>query len=298
MILVSGLINLETTLPIAGFPLPYYPVTYHFGGVGDTISGVGVNIAKALHSLGNPVRLVGLTGTDYLSRWATESLADAGLGVDYLLPVLTELPRSVILYEGSGRRQIHLDLKEIQETRYPEEAFRQAAQGCEWGVLSTVNFNRYLLPVAQALGLRLATDVQALGQIDDTYNGDFLQAAEVLFASHENAPTTAVSWLHTLLEKTPAQIIGLGMGAEGALLAVRGQGYRHYPAVPTRPIVNSIGAGDALFSAFLHSYTQQGDPWEAMARAMLFASWKIGSRGAAEGFLTAVELEEKYAGIK
>jgi len=36
------------------------------------------------------------------------------------------------------------------------------------------------------------------------------------------------------------------------------------PAVQTRPVVNTIGAGDALFSAFVHGYLQSGDPYQAI----------------------------------
>ena len=66
----------------------------------------------------------------------------------------------------------------------------------------------------------------------------------------------------------------------------------------TRPIVNTIGAGDALFSAFVHVYQQLGDPYQAIRRAIVFASYKIGTAGAAEGFVTTTELEDLYQAKK
>ena len=63
------------------------------------------------------------------------------------------------------------------------------------------------------------------------------------------------------------------------------------PPVFTRPVVNTIGAGDALFSAFLHTYARTRDPYESIHKAVVFASYKIGGKGAAEGFLTDQELE-------
>ena len=53
-LLVSGLINIETTLRVDGFPINYTPVRYPFHGVDVTISGVGFNVAKALTTLGRP----------------------------------------------------------------------------------------------------------------------------------------------------------------------------------------------------------------------------------------------------
>ena len=50
-ILVSGLINIETTLKIDAFPIPYQPVRYPFFGINSTVSGVGFNVSKALTTL-------------------------------------------------------------------------------------------------------------------------------------------------------------------------------------------------------------------------------------------------------
>jgi len=70
------------------------------------------------------------------------------------------------------------------------------------------------------------------------------------------------------------------------------------PAITTRQIVNTIGAGDALFSAFVHYYAKSRDPFAALCRAMVFASYKIGEKGAAEGFLTEEELENWYTKLR
>ena len=52
-ILVSGLLNVETTVAVKGFPIPYYQIDYPFFGVNSNVSGVGCNIAKALTALGD-----------------------------------------------------------------------------------------------------------------------------------------------------------------------------------------------------------------------------------------------------
>ena len=53
---VAGLINLETTLAVDGFPLPYFPVRYPFFGIQTTVSGVGYNITKAPEHAGQSGR--------------------------------------------------------------------------------------------------------------------------------------------------------------------------------------------------------------------------------------------------
>ena len=52
-ILVSGLINTETTVKIKEFPIEYFPIDYPFFGVNTRVSGVAYNIAKALSTLGD-----------------------------------------------------------------------------------------------------------------------------------------------------------------------------------------------------------------------------------------------------
>jgi ribokinase len=86
------------------------------------------------------------------------------------------------------------------------------------------------------------------------------------------------------------------MGAEGSLLAVKDDNFiERIPAVYTRPIVNTIGAGDALFSAFVHTYSAMNDPYESIRKATVFASYKIGATGAADGFLSTDALDALFA---
>lgn len=63
-VLVSGLINVETTVRVAAFPVAYSSVRFPFHGVASTVSGVGYNIAKALATLGDEIRLCSLVGRD------------------------------------------------------------------------------------------------------------------------------------------------------------------------------------------------------------------------------------------
>jgi ribokinase len=77
--LVSGLINIETTLKVDSFPLTYEPVRYPFFGINSTVSGVGYNIAKALAVLGEKVTFLSLIGDDLAGRQVHRSLVDDGI---------------------------------------------------------------------------------------------------------------------------------------------------------------------------------------------------------------------------
>ncbi|MGW0226978.1 PfkB family carbohydrate kinase [Actinopolymorpha singaporensis] len=65
----------------------------------------------------------------------------------------------------------------------------------------------------------------------------------------------------------------------------------HLPAVGTREVVSTVGAGDALFAAFLDGWTRGLEPRAALRRAAYLASWKVGAAGGAAGFLDRAGLD-------
>jgi acarbose 7IV-phosphotransferase len=293
-ILISGLINIETTLRVAGFPIEYQPVLYPFYGVSTTVSGVGYNVARALQVLGDQPRLLALIGQDTVGDVVLRTMRSQNLRADGVISSLERTPQSVILYDASGRRQINVDLKDIQDRSYPTVIFTEALQDCRLAVLANINFSRPFLQAASKAERTVATDVHTISSLEDEYNRDFMQAASILFMSDEKLPCPPTAWLKQLMERYPAQVAVVGMGAKGAMLAVRGAGIERLPAVHLRPVTSTIGAGDALFSAFIHFYIKDSDPFLALDKAIHFAAYKIGSAGAAEGFLDEAGLLEIY----
>lgn len=290
---VAGLINIETTLAIESFPLEYSPDNYPFFGVQSTVSGVGLNIAKALTTLGNRVDLASLIGRDVNGWLVREKLAEVGVSDDLVISQLSETAQSVIIYEREGRRQIHTDLKDIQKRSYPLDKAEDSLSACELAVICNINFSRHLLALAKQLGKPIATDVHTQSSLDDDYNRDYYKAADILFMSDEKFPGTPEQMASEVMDRFHPKIFVIGMGKKGALLAVRSDDFiGRFEAVRTREVVNSIGAGDALFSAFLDRYMRFRDPYAAIRGAMVFASYKIGEKGAAQGFLTSGELDE------
>ena len=284
---------METTLAIEGFPLQYSPDNYPFFGIQTTVSGVGLNISNALTKLGNLVdfaSLIGKNGNGWLVR---RRLAEEGISDDLILSTLLETAQSVIIYEKGGRRQIHTDLKDIQEQAYPIDSAQAALKKCDLAIICNINFSRPLLSLAKDLGKPIATDVHAQSSLDDAYNKDFFDAADILFMSDEKLPETPERMAKDVMDRFSAEIFVIGLGQKGALLAVREDNFiGRFEAVRTREVVNSIGAGDALFSAFLDRFMKTSDPYAAIREAMIFASYKIGEKGAADGFLTSEELDE------
>ncbi|SRR6266436_10330408 len=103
-VLVCGTLNLETTFPIAGFPLNYEAICYRPFEIRSQPSGVGFNIARALSTLGNRVRLVSMVGSDFLGTVLRQSMAKFGVSDEFILPILDQTPQSIVIFDGAGRR--------------------------------------------------------------------------------------------------------------------------------------------------------------------------------------------------
>ena len=147
-ILVSGLINTETTIKIKQFPIEYFPIDYPFFGVNTRVSGVAYNLAKALKTLGDDVRFVSMMGDDFSSKYISEELANIDVSTEYVKNILKATPSSAVLYDDTGKRQIYCDLKDVQEVAldYGKELY----EDCDIVIVCNANFNRDLLKNAKA----------------------------------------------------------------------------------------------------------------------------------------------------
>ena len=290
-VLIAGLVNVETTLKVRGFPIEYYPIDYPFFGVQSGVSGVGYNLACALQSLGDSVKLTSMIGQDFQGAYIRDTLGKCQIPSENLLPLLEQTPTSVILYEESGRRQVWCDLKDIQQRSFPFAP--EMLQDIDVVAACNINFSRPLLRLAKAAGKKIATDVHVLGDIHDAYNQEFLQYADILFLSDEAVGENYHSFLRALYDVYHTPVIVLGRGSEGAALCESGC-VISLPAVQVGPVVNTVGAGDALFSAFLHYHSKGYCSLEALKRAQIFASAKITANGGAAGFVTEAQIEEYY----
>lgn len=288
---VSGLINTETTVKVRQFPIEYYPIDYPFFGVNTRVSGVAFNIAKALTALGDKVKIATMTGNDFESEYIHEVLKQNNIGTTHIKKCLKQTPTSVVLFDETGRRQIYCDLKDIQETSFPYNG--EMIEDCDIVVACNINFNRQLLKEAKQRGKLIATDVHVLGDIQDEYNKDFMSMANILFLSDEGIEGDYHDFVKVLAQTYGNDIIVLGMGKRGALMYVKAEeAFTELPAHKTDSVVNTVGAGDSLFSSFLHFYAKGLSPRECLEKAQAFAAYKIGFDGASEGFATEKELEQ------
>ena len=293
-ILVSGLLNTETTTAVRGFPINYYPIDYAFFGVNTAVSGVAFNLAKALRTLGDRVRLTSMTGSDFAADYIRHELRELDIDTEFVKSVLQQTPSSVVLYDPEGKRQIYCDLKDIQDTAYPFDP--AVLDGIDLVAACNINFNRPLLRLAKAAGKTIATDVHVLSNIHDDYNREFMEHADILFLSDEAVGDGWRDFMLQLAGTYNCRIIVMGRGSKGAAMYLRETGeIMTLPAASAGKVVNTVGAGDSLFSSFLHFYAKGLAPVDALNRAQVFAAHKITVSGASKGFVTEQTVEAWFS---
>ncbi|OHV21478.1 sugar kinase [Parafrankia soli] len=288
-VVVAGVVNVQQTIPVEGFPVHYSPVRYAHSPLRLGVAGVGGNVARGLAALGDEVRLATFLADDDAGCLARDTLAREGLAGPGVLRA-DATAQSAVLVDPDGRRQITTDLKGLPTARYPAPVFRGLLDGAQLASISTIGFARDLLPVATAADVPIAVDLQATTGLDDTYAADWVAHASIVFCSAENLTVAPADFAGQVLAGGRARIVVVGLGARGCLLAVAGRAPRTVVARAPFGVVDTTGAGDALFAGFLHTWLRSGDPDQAVVTAVLAAGWAVGFPGTGR-YPTSAELD-------
>lgn len=294
-VLVMGPMYAETVVKVPNIPLPEIKVLDDTYGIETNFSGHGYNVAKALSRLGDNVNFLSVVGNDLYYPVMKNTLVNEGIGTEYIVPSLNATPQTIILYADEKNRQVINDLKESREIEYDENAFKKALDECEVAVMCNSNYSNKHLEFVKNSGKKIFSDVHAISTIDDEKNKPFMEFADILCLSHENLNEPYEDIIKEIENRYGNEIIMMGMGGRGTMMYVKKDNFiGRFPIVRTRKTVNTLGAGDSQLSAFLHFYAKTENPYYSLKCAILFASYKIGSLSASDGFITEEQVELFY----
>jgi acarbose 7IV-phosphotransferase len=295
-IVVAGVTSLYASVAVDEFPLEYAP-TQNPRWMRVGVTGAAGHIAQILRHFDNEVGLCTLAGADPAGQAIRAELRARGL----LGPGVVDAGVSslgVVLVAPGGRRMGFPYLAAVNAVSYPPEVFRQQAEGADLAVMTNAKFIRPLIGPAARLNVPLAVDVHLISDIDDAYNQPWLEVADIVFCSHERLPCPPPEWIARVFARYPGcMIVGIGCGPDGCMLGLRDGTLVQVAAVAPRGVVNTTGAGDALFATFLHGWVATGNPVTAIEAATLHAGWKIGDVVPVASSLSEAELaalQESY----
>lgn len=289
--LVAGIVQKETIVRVDKIPMEYTPLTVKTDTIFSSTGGDAYNTALALEWLGNSVDFMTMIGREESMELVNPPGCTVKLVTDYVLPRLESTPTAVVLYDLERNQQIFEDIKDIREAVYDRELFELRAMRAEMLVVSNANFCRPLLQIGKELRKKVAVNIREYREEKLCYNEEFLRAADILYVSDDCLIEEPYEFVKQLAVRYRPEIILLGQGADGLILYDKTKNIiTHYNTVRTHEIVNTVGAGNALFSCFLHFYNKTHDSVFAVKNALLFASYKIGFMGTSNGFLTEEEI--------
>lgn len=291
--LVAGFVQRETIVKVDKIPIEYTGVTNKPHTIFSSTGGDAYNEAVALKWLGNSVDFMSMTGRDESMELINPPGCEVTIVTDYILPRLYHTPTAVVLYDENRNQQIFEDIKEMRETSYDLNLFRERAARAEMLVVSNANFCRPLMWIGKELRKPIAVNIREYQESKVCYNEDFLKAADILYVSDDHLINDPFEFVKGLAAKYRPEIILLGQGADGLILYDKKKNIiAHYNTVKTHGVNNTVGAGNALFSCFLHFYNKTRDSVFAVKNALLFASYKIGFMGTSNGFMTEEQIAQ------
>ncbi|MER7128163.1 carbohydrate kinase family protein [Streptosporangium saharense] len=288
-IVVAGVVSLYMAVGVEEFPVKYSS-TSSPRWIATGVSGAAGHIARVLKKLGDDVRLCTVVGRDLPGLGITAELRRQGL-VGPGIVEGAESSMGATLVSPDGRRMGFPHLTPVNTVPYPVDLLEASARDADLLVLTNAKFVRDLVGPAARLGIPIAVDVHLISDLDGEYNRPWLEAATIVFCSDERLPDPPEVWVARLFDRYPrCRLAGVGLGGRGALLATREGTLVRVEAVAPRGVVNTTGAGDALFATFLHFWSETGDPVRSLRPAVVHAGWKLGDPAPVTASLTPEEL--------
>lgn len=291
--LVAGILERETIVNVENIPIDYRPVTTALRSIHTGVGGDSYNEAIALKWLGDYVDFFSVIGSDEDPSIINRNGNDITLNTEYIMPILEGTPANVIFYDKKRNQQRFEDVRNIRDIEYDIELFKRSLPTADTVVLANANFCRPLLSASKLAGKKIAVNIRRFSYEKEQYNECFLRDADILYLSDDGLDQDPYDFVKYIVEKYQPEIVILGQGKNGVLLYNSADNtYTHHASVKTNEIVNTVGAGNALFSCFLHYYNNTKDPFFSIRNAILFASYKIGFTGSSNGFMTEKQIED------
>lgn len=294
-VVVVGNVGIDTNVYLPGADIDF-SIESNFTQNLDYVGQAGGYAARGYARLGYRTAFIGAVGDDYNGRFVREELAGDGIDTSVMFLDPAGTGRSINFMYRDGRRKNFYDGKGHMTLEPPLERCQAILASCRLAHFSIPNWARQLLPLARELGVTIGCDIQDVISAEDPYRHDFVEQSDVLFFSNANQADPA-SLARTYLERNPAQIIVIGLGAGGCLLVTRDGEFHHGPVEMEAPVIDTNGAGDGLAVGFLASYILEGYSLEeSIRRGQIVARHTCTQKANSSSLITAEEMTKYFNG--
>ena len=273
-VLVLGSANLDVVLRVAALPRPGETVLALGRETGP--GGKGANQAVAAARSGARTAFLGAVGDDAGGAVVRASLSAAGVDLSALRVAPSATGSAYVMVDERGENAIVVEPGANAGLVDLDEAELTVIAGgtvllCQLEVpLATVTA---AVRHARSAGVRTVLNAAPACALPD----ELLAALDVLVVNEQEAAVVAQG--DPALELRVPEVV-VTLGAEGALVRVRGQALARVPGVPARTVVDTTGAGDVFCGALVAAQARGVPLLEAVAHGCAAASLSVERPGA------------------
>jgi sugar/nucleoside kinase (ribokinase family) len=284
----EALVSFRTPGPLSG--------TWHAEA---HVAGAEANVAVGLARLGHRPAWVGCVSDDDLGTWVTETLSAEGVDTGFVRRVSDASAGAMVLVDPSdhARRVTYLRRGAAGSHLTQADALAALESGVSWVHLSGIT--PALSDSARLAWVELAREAKRRSIpvcLDVNHRPALWSRAE---AAHALASVRGLVDLLVasddevdLVDDEDIPLTVVKRGSEGATLITR-EGSVDVPAAVV-PVVDVIGAGDALCAGLLSGLLDGLTPLDALRRGVWVAGRCVASPGDWEGLPTRAELRVEY----
>lgn len=282
-VVVIGVASQQTSLPVGSFPLQYEPQRSLTGQIRHTVGGVGFNVARVLSVMGNMVALASPLGEDYPAAMVDAEAYRYNISTHLCRRELLRTPRTVVLYDNAGRRMVNSDLTDASDFLFDTADLVPDVKRAKVVVLANMTLTQPIFEPVKQAAKRVAVDFHDVGMPLSDKHRVFL-GSNFINMSNEHVRGHEIELLLRLREESPAEVLSMTLGADGALILTRDMAQPVHVPAPDVTAINTVGAGETYWAVFLHHYlADKMTAVDAAARGCQAAARQVASRPLVSG---------------
>ena len=288
-VFICGGASYNSVITLDEFPSPE-PQTIHQCHFNETIGNTGAGKALNLSKLDFDITFHTVIGKDtfgdkvlsYLEHPNLNVITDIDQnGTERHVNIMNSKGERISIFVNPNSEKIHIDYSKLED--YITKS--------DFTFINISNYCRSIIPICKTLEKEIWTDLHDYDG-KNPYHQDFIDASDYIFFSSERFK----DYRQFITKQIEAgkKLLVCTHGENGATALSQKEDWIEIKAIKSYKMINTNGAGDALFSGFLYGYSKGFDILKCMQVATITAGLSVESLGISSEELSTMFLEQFF----